>query len=190
MNKEELLALGETVASHLGADWKANMVEDSWRPIAELKRPDGATVSLVTNGARLSVKGVYPTPYNYLIKRTPNISVALHRGAETIARNIQRRFLPDYLATYAKGAERVRQLLALATLATIIQEQPGTDSVLRFSIPWVNGMGEAPWQATTAHGHILLTSSAAGEFELHYAPVALVAKLLEIVREWQEGKKA
>jgi hypothetical protein len=85
---------------------------------ASVIRTDGATVSLFVDGrhnARIEISGKCVRdcqgqyhPYDFH-KKVPRISVAHNRGAMVIAKEIERRFLPDYLPLFALGKEQATQ---------------------------------------------------------------------------------
>lgn len=81
-----------------------------------------------TNRERLLVRGIYPggptTPdWKRYGEQAPEITVAFNRGAATIAREIERRLLPDYYPAYTRALDAHTSHVAYteATLETARQ---------------------------------------------------------------------
>lgn len=101
---EEQQILVRDIATHLAMlliDWKPLTGEHSRR--AKVVRKDSAEIWIRIDGDRIRTSGLYPgnhlpwgTDYAY-------ITTAMSRGAETIARDIQRRFLPKYLPLFERN---------------------------------------------------------------------------------------
>lgn len=98
----EIHQLAHQLAAELGDGWTVTCDPEDRRP--SLSHPDGRRlhVGRVWNQRdRVAVSGVLPPTDMYQPTRT-SITVALARGPQTIAREITRRVLPEYDATYAE----------------------------------------------------------------------------------------
>lgn len=118
--KVDLEALAKEVASFLpGWTWRGPLYEHTVETHAVIAREDGASISINGNGwtsdGRVSITpGLWPkskkgeefSPYRYSGEGSPRITVAQGRPAKDIAREIERRFLPEYLPLYTKMLER------------------------------------------------------------------------------------
>ena len=72
----------------------------------------GVHVNTQQAKGRLYISGVWPIDNDhrqYIPDRCQHITIARDRPAEKIAAEIQRRFLPWYMAAYGEQAERVKQ---------------------------------------------------------------------------------
>jgi hypothetical protein len=131
----------EGIAAALGSDWTVS------RP-ASNDYPSGLTISdgtrelhfyLPSNADKVELSGIYPdagnsaTLYeNHVRISRPRIRFSVERPAPTIARDIERRFLPDYDRVRALVVKRVdadeadeaRQAAAVSALATTLGVEP------------------------------------------------------------------
>lgn len=114
MTTEQLRQLAARVARYLGDGWQPDTKCNSdWGHGAYLRQghhPDAPRLSLsgedwrASSKGRIRVDGSWPPdrhPYPYGVD-APSISVAVTRGAETIAAEIRRRLLPAYREGLAK----------------------------------------------------------------------------------------
>lgn len=125
------------IAGHLGMEWDqeyADRQEQSWHYNAEIKNGDkriSFSTSILTGKDRLIIRAVFPrdqkgqyqTPYN---AKNLEITVAIDRGAEKIARAIETRLLPEYekhLAIVLENIEKSNAYHAgrMETLKTIAE---------------------------------------------------------------------
>ena len=112
--KVDLLGLGEAVAGHLEGWMLDREATLKWHtpPMAVvLVDGDGREIRLDGRSGmgprgKLHVSGIYPTARGCMEEVRPSINVAATRAPEAIARDIVRRFLPDYLETFTKSARR------------------------------------------------------------------------------------
>jgi len=112
MENLEFATLTQQIASHLeGWTWDEPKNEhvDDWQLLAG---PDGAKLHLRYDkyGGRIAINGEYPrsggTIYPWHDKDRPNdITVSAQREPRAIARDIERRYLQEYLVAYCKGLE-------------------------------------------------------------------------------------
>jgi hypothetical protein len=113
MENLDFATLAQQIACNLeGWTWevpKNDDVRDAWQLLAG---PDGAKLHLRYDkyGGRIAIHGEYPrsggTIYPWRDKDRPNdITVSAQREPRAIARDIQRRFLQEYLVAYRKGLE-------------------------------------------------------------------------------------
>lgn len=113
--------------------WTITVSDDYDRTI-KIALPEGAglclNVSPYNHRERVVISGTYPHAYNLVRTSTlaPAITVALNRGPEAIVKEITRRFLPAYLASYATVLQakqqaddyQAKKAAALAELAAIL----------------------------------------------------------------------
>lgn len=99
--REEMSALTANIAVSLGDGWSGVVDDYAWS--ATLSGPDGAAVWLSPgdDGAKLEIHGNYPDNDAYDVKHV-RIGVSVSRGAATIAREITRRVLPEYLTELSR----------------------------------------------------------------------------------------
>lgn len=116
----ELFTLAREVATALGDGWSPLPNEPGYGYWPQIAGPDGATVFLRREGAKVEVHADYPGNDAYDVKHL-TIGVSVSRGAATIAREIQRRLLPEYLPELARVqahiADRGRMRAARMALA-------------------------------------------------------------------------
>lgn len=139
-----LEAMATNVATLLGNGWRLESV-DEWGHYCKLVDDKGHSIH-INNGTRkegrYSISGGYPSDehgrnLDYVRRAAghnvelPKITVAWSRNPEAIAKDIIRRFLPDYLALYAKAEEKQRETnayhnAAQATAKRIQAAAPGS----------------------------------------------------------------
>jgi hypothetical protein len=120
LEKLNLTDLAQKIARYLdGWTWKKPCREESQRYWQTLAGPDGAQLHLGYDDhrGRLEIGGVYPRdgssiyPWNDQ-DRPGDITISARRDPQAIAKDIQRRFLPAYLAAYLKGLEMLHKAKA------------------------------------------------------------------------------
>jgi hypothetical protein len=125
----DLLTLGEAVAGHLEGwtlDREATLKWHTPPLWAVLKDGDGREIHLdgrpgMGPRGKLRVSGSYPTAPGYMEYR-PTINVGRSRAPSAIARDILRRFLPEYLTAHSLSvAEHVQEKARVARVADIRQ---------------------------------------------------------------------
>jgi len=112
--KVDLLGLGEAVAGHLEGwtlDREATLKWHTPPMAVVLVDGDGREIRLDGRSGmgprdKLHVFGIYPTARGCMEEERPSINVSATREPEAIARDIKRRFLPDYLTAHAESARR------------------------------------------------------------------------------------
>lgn len=120
--KVDLQGIAKQVASFLpGWTWRGPLYEHTEDTHAVIRNAEGAEVTISGNGwtrdGRLTIsagrwpkskKGdeFAPSRHGNSGDEAPSITVAETRSAKEIAREVERRFLPDYLPLYAKMVER------------------------------------------------------------------------------------
>jgi hypothetical protein len=143
MSDEELHKIATALEPHLpgwSLDW-----DPANRPrYALFVNDEGAgmyvELSRRTNPARLVVHGRYFPSYYPEPRDRPRITVSSVRSIAAIAADIQRRFIPHYLETFAqvrerqrRAEERERQEAAIRVeLAAILDEEVGGEGVIRY----------------------------------------------------------
>lgn len=140
----------DAVAAHLegykvDTDW-----ESGWN--VPLDGPDQARIFLSLDKGRVEVGGAYPQGYYQALgsQERHEITVALTRGPEVIAREIERRLLPGYLTTLAEVKEKMR----LDQEAKDMRQVAAERLVEVLSIPGVHLRdGELSWFSDTPAGY-------------------------------------
>ncbi len=176
--------LGPQIAAELGPEWTAHSSDEtSWRPSVTLSRADGASIYIVRDrkDTRLVISGEYPHDYS---REVLDITVGIKYPPVTIAGQIRRRLLPEYLPAYALAVERktradtneAARLAALQKLADIAGEPINANSgKIYFYAPL--GLEDKSWS------EIELGGADYGKFEISNAPLALIEKLLRVVMD-------
>jgi hypothetical protein len=155
MENQDLQNLARDIAVHLGENWRVIPRDADW--IANIGSQNGATIYVERSGDRLVVTGKFPrgedgcnfVPHD----KRPRITVRASRSPESIAGDIRRRFLPEYLPLYDEAAalweshrraeEQRRRELALLAEAT------GGTVVTHNSVRWY---GEHSGKVEVRHG--------------------------------------
>jgi hypothetical protein len=172
--KKDLTATALAVATELGAGWKLDALRDPSddNGYRNLSHTDGRSFSMFVSiwgkhDGKVSVSGNWnfgdrelgiSFPYG---KSQPKISVALDRGAAVIAREITRRFLPEYDKFFAEISEMVRvhtehrdrKTGIVGRLAAVAGAEPGRIHGHKFS---VYHDSDAPHVAVEVYGTVTL----------------------------------
>ena len=109
----DLHALAQDVAAQLGPEWayrvpKVDPGEKRPEWYATIEQPDGAGIHFGTARApgRVTINGTWPRDWRGEVYRphkdSPEITVSADRPAADIAREISRRFMPDYIPKYVE----------------------------------------------------------------------------------------
>lgn len=134
---------------------------------AKLLRRDGAGLWFYAgtygkSAERIEVRGAWPrtvtgqedAPYH-----RPGISVGKDRDPAGIARDIARRFLPEYLPEYARRVEscavynaRVSAARGMcAALSTLVDGKISDPSDSECTVTWYGALSDAPWGHVKTH---------------------------------------
>lgn len=102
-------SLAAEVAPLLNGEWRDRSNPDYAG--GSITRDDGAELFLRIEGGRLTISGQYPVGWYQKGGRTEhfNIGVSPGRGAAVIAREIERRLLPDYLPEFARVVQAIAE---------------------------------------------------------------------------------
>ena len=106
----DMLELAQRIAEHLPG-WTAVPEDGRW--MAYLTHPDGPKLALRHDKGRLNVMGTWPFSHGehfYPRDKSADISCALSRGPLAIAKDIERRLLPEYLPLWAEQDSRRRDV--------------------------------------------------------------------------------
>lgn len=176
---QELKKLARRIAAALGPDWNLREDVDSWAsPVIE--GGDGATIYIHLTKGRLSISGGYPIEYRltYGVER-PCITVSAEKDAATIARDIQRRFLPGYLKTY-----RVAREHQLESERDEITRQDNLVLLAKeMGMPARNGRVYIPtYSAGYGHAEIREGQPRSVDFTLHGVPFDMALRIAAILR--------
>lgn len=195
--KVDLQALAKEVAKFLpGWTWRGPLYEHTTDTHVVITNADGAQITVSGNGwtrdGRLTIgagrwpktkKGEECGPNGYSDPH-PRITVAENRPAKDIAREIERRFLPDYLPLYAKMVEQrnaidVRQDSAKVKVTELTKIIGGETRGLEA------GDGEVHWFHEDATYGDAKSHDGGKEWNLqvHNLPYDKVARILKIVKE-------
>jgi len=192
--------------SELTARWEVGYI-DKHKHTATLKGPNGAELGFRGNGydleesSRLNISGVYPNykghcplsfTFQYTDAKRPHITVAVDRGTSTIADDIRRRLLPDYLHWLEVAHERIEEYKAneekIRTRTRRIAAAFGVDEE---SIRWNQGGGNVNSRPTfyTVIGDARISLEVLGDdvsLEILYAPDVLATGIGELIRAWAD----
>jgi hypothetical protein len=117
VQERELQAFTEATAFHLGKPWEYQE-PGGYRWIGRiangkaeirLRASDQSRGSGQRDIRRIIVSGFYPGDHLPWGTKLPRITVAMSRGAETLAKEIRRRFLSKYLALYGENQKSKRE---------------------------------------------------------------------------------
>lgn len=191
------LEIARAIALHL-PDWIPNPVCDLDGNVdfdrADLVGSGGATICLLTSrheAGRVRVSGRWPRlpdgGHYYPGKGSTAITCSAGRDPRALAKDIERRFLPGYLAEYAKAVEycqaRGRGEAAAIELATRIGDVIGTNpGQLR------NGSVTVLVYLAEAHGRIEVTAGSPPSVSLNLGSVT-PDQALRIAEVLAEGRK-
>jgi len=176
----------------LGPEWGPGQVETrfGWKTIAIIPGPDGASLELRCFDDRISVQGVY-LQKGYAYRNHPKpITVAMSRSAAVLAKEIQRRYLPDYLETYNDDVTRAKQReeyqaatrAAAEHLAEVLGIEPPEGARCYAAVKW----GDVPGFPMTAYIKVDMTAGNYGDITITSAPLPLMERLAETVKKWKE----
>jgi hypothetical protein len=104
----ELQVLAEATALHLGKPWEYQKPPHDCGWIGRIVNGK-AEIHLRRNVDRVTVRGRYPGDNLPWSTKPLKITVAWHRGADALAKEIRRRFLPTYLVLYGQSQKAQRE---------------------------------------------------------------------------------
>jgi hypothetical protein len=152
------------------------------------------------SGGKLSISGDYPASNELGVSSTPHgmtrpsISVSMSRGAATIAKEITRRFLPDYTAIFLKMAANIHSAAVerahRGAIALRLAELAGCD----MSLSTQHGGGF--WHASHNGFRVYQNSGPYPEVKIGYGGAevavnncseALAAKILALVNDHRKA---
>lgn len=189
----DLTALAAAVADELRAGWTLDALRDDSddNGYRKISHTDGRSFSLYVglwgkHDGKMTVSGNFnygdrelgiTFPYG---KSQPNISVSMDRGAATIAKEITRRFLPEYDKLFSEISETVRTYTAhrdkktaiVGRLAAIAGVAPDRINNHKFS---VYHDSDAPHVAVEVYGTVTLKIDTLSE--------ALATDILQLVNK-------
>lgn len=107
--KQQLIVLVGQVLEHL-KPWYIDHSHDYYNVRAIRDDMPEAALWFNLDRERLEISGGYPRKYEpYASENPPRISVSAGRPAESIAKDIKRRFLPEYIPLYAQKVKLKRE---------------------------------------------------------------------------------
>lgn len=122
-NAQQIKAAADEVLRELGEGWSVTAREDSWTiapdsHFYEFRHTDGRQFSFDGDAyackGKVHVSGRYDFGPSHLGlgfpygKSRPGISMSISRGGVAMAKDIKRRFLPEYTALFQEIADRVK----------------------------------------------------------------------------------
>ena len=115
MTKRSILSIARGIAIHLPGRWSLiDFESEGAHPgfvpsVCRLENKEGHRIHLRLKEGRVYISGNYPRYDNKQlhVKNDPRISVAATKKAAVIARDIMRRFLPDYITAYQSVVGRI-----------------------------------------------------------------------------------
>ena len=149
-DRDRIRQIGGFVATALGEAWKVDTSAEFNHAVSIKRADDGASVFLrigpygPRNG-RLIISGEYPGTYDQHRVDRHEITVAADKDPGKIARDIERRLLPDYLPDLEKVRERIAaderaattRAAALAALGEVGANE--TNGRIYISLPGIYG---------------------------------------------------
>lgn len=185
MPDAELNAVITKIAANLG--FTPTVQDEEW-PGSYIEHADGRKLFLRRDWRkpeRIVVDGAYPKT-GYYRPNLPSISVAINRGPDVIAREIERRFLPDYNEHFTKLTTQIAQgerdtearnkiaehlAVRLGDGATITDSPNNAEATVRWRIPDSLVAGEI-----RLHG-----DGSKATFEVRSAPFGLATAIAEAI---------
>lgn len=157
--------LARELADALGGSWRWEQPEDTDEtfPTGFVRDSEGRelSMSIETYGARkgrIEIRGALPRrdakgDYYDTGLKAPSIGVSGDRGVDAIAREVQRRLLPDYEPLFQRASEAIARRNEYLTATTdtvgaIVQAVPGlewsvrSESSASFDVPSGGGYGD------------------------------------------------
>lgn len=141
----------EEIALYLGKPWKFSRLGEpsSWR--FEIIDGCGRGLYFRLEKERFKIGGLFPRKKRIAYRNDyTEISVSLHRCAKSIAADISRRLLPDYLKAYetallrySEERQKTEHLNLIAhTIAQVVQGRTSDHSRARKTVYFENGTAE------------------------------------------------
>jgi len=177
--KQKLIALAGQVLAYL-TPWYIDHNHDYYNVKAvHPDKPDAALWFNLDRG-RLHIQGGYPQDF-HPYSGAPEISVSARRSPQSIAKDIHRRFLPDYLEVYARCMENKRQgeealrltNAALDELGKLVGQAPRYAELNRYGSLYV------PHGSMEVHP----SSEPSFRFKLHSVPLAVAWEICRVLGE-------
>lgn len=175
------------IARHIGRGWSVAPHNGTDRETTKLNGPDSYCIVLERNEheRRIVIKGSYPTDaqrrcYVSYHDNEPRITVAETRPVGEIAKEITRRFLPEYKQVFSKVLDQIRateeqerkERELMGYLAPIVGLTPYRDDNNTAS-GFVNGTTHI--KITTHYGKC--------DLKIDEIPTEAAARILEIINE-------
>ena len=132
-----LSRLGHALAARLDATVGNDPVEGEYRHRVDLKDGAGRVFMLrwVKGDDRLEISGVFPHHPVVRVPERPSVTVAAARPVEALARDVTRRFIPQFVAAWDDYQQRIAEWDAAyaeaGEVAASIARALGTDVVAR-----------------------------------------------------------
>lgn len=113
MFENKLHQIGREVAANMGLEW-SYAAEQKMNHLVYICGPGGSGITIATDSGfdldapkRLEIRGQWPEPvdcgggfWHFYPMKTPSIGCSAKKMPQVIARDILRRFVPDYLVEY------------------------------------------------------------------------------------------
>lgn len=108
------------MAQYMPSGWSVDTTQEANYPTAAFNGPDGARVVIRVDGDRIKAMAILPEATG-AARIHSSIQVNRFRGADVVAKEIQRRLLPDYLAFLPQHNEVMQRRERLAREADAIR---------------------------------------------------------------------
>lgn len=184
-DREQARAIGAEVAQALGEGWSINNNSESWGANLIGPNDEDIFIRLETYGAkkgRLTISGNYPGTHEQQRRvERHRIGVSADRSATAIAREIERRLLPDYRESLAT----VRMIIALDEHYDAIRQEVGQEFATLLGTSFRAPQNEVTYPLSReGYGSIKLShSGATADVELRGLPIDVVRAVVKTLAD-------
>lgn len=184
MTHDDIAQLDREIARALGAEWTAELkrLYDWQSGFSIIGHADGPALHTQHDRGRLTIRGEQPPGdrNRHNGSPPPSISMAISRGPAVIAREIQRRYLPLYLAWYTHAVTqdasydraKAARVATLQILAGILGETADGDGAIYHS-------GKEFYTTFDVH------YADCADIKISNAPVELAEAVLRLIHEYE-----
>lgn len=217
-SRELLHPTAQETAALLGDGWSyqpPDPDEGNRQFWAYITHPSGKRLTIQSshNPGRFTVYGDWPKTADGVETRPgygetpPSITVGMNRGAKALAREIERRFFPEYFrqweilkkqadesdAYYIRVDQLARELATLMPGADVLSDRRKGTECYPNRTDARNAAGKIHWyDSETGYGDVSVHGDATANLDLHAVPLSIVRKILatygEAIREKGKGE--
>lgn len=192
MTKQEATEIIKKVISLLHGDWSIDEINSLWQIKAITDDGRGLYFSQWDQQERFAISGAYPQFNDYSKNYPKNITLSAKKDPKKIAQDIERRFMPNYLAALSEINKRIaahnariaRNQRMLMALLDSLDETPKLDY-----------NGEPNWELTEISPHYDFiqsikhyTDSSTVDLHLVDLPIRIAMNVIELLKDWQPPK--